>query len=388
VRADPGSPLHHQAAWDLASSLGTLDAYVSVVEALLSDERADSSALVRCELLLRLGEVLEKERHDLDRAAALYGQAGATGVRTVDVWRAQARVAGARGDASEQLRLLGHLANLGQDQAETRADALYRLAEVQLAAADTLEEGLASLQKGLADALAANPPRTERAAMILRRACDQHRSHERLLDVYEQVARRSDDKHTLLHYLERRAGHPSATPEQAKEAVDVALELGEHGKIEDLMLRAAEIGHGLERAEDLGRIDWALLGLAERRMVAGDLAGSVKWLSEATEVASLDSVLSLSEKLAELAGAPDGDLTLAAKVYERIVERAPEERRAWEPLASINSRLDDVERLERMVEETPPSRCCKTCWSRSPIRRTRRRCCSTTSNAPGNTRSW
>ncbi len=352
VKADPGSPLHHQAAWDLAVSLDQLDSYVSVVEALLSDERADSSALVRCELLLRLGEVLEKERGDLDRAAALYGQAGATGVRAVDVWRAQARVAGARGDAAEQLRLLGQLANLGEDQAETRADALYRLAEVQLASPDTLEEGLASLQKGLQDAFRSNPPRTERAAMILRRASEQHASHEGLLDVYEQVARRSDDQHTLLHYLERRVAHPDATPEQAREAVELALELGAGDHVDALMLRAAEIGHAQRRAGDLARVDWALLGLAERRMQAGDLAGAVKWLSAATEVAPLESVLVLSERLAERAARPDGDLTLAAKVYERIVERAPQERRAWGPLADLYSRLDDVEHLERMVEET------------------------------------
>ena len=352
VKADPGLPPIDQAAWDLASSLGQLDSYVSVVEALLSDERADTSPLVRCELLLRLGEVLEKERNDLDRAAALYGQAGATGVRTVDVWRAQARVAGARGDASEQMRLLGQLANLGEDQAETRADALYRLAEVQLASADTLDEGLESLKKGLADAFKATPPRTERGAMILRRACEDHPLHEGLLDVYEQVARRSEDDNTLLHYLERRAFHPAAAPEQAKEAVELALKLERDDQVEELMLRAAEIGQALSRGEDLARVDWALLGLAERRMLAGDLAGAVKWLSEATEVAPLEGVLALSERLSELAGQPDGDLTLAAKVYERIVERAPEERRAWGPLADIYSRLDDVERLERMVEAT------------------------------------
>src|SRR5690606_2437180 len=98
VRTDPGSPVLHQAARDHASRLGGahLDDYVSVVETLLSDERADTNAHVRCELLLRLGEVLEKERQDLGRAEELYALAEATGVRKVDVWRAQARVAGAQ----------------------------------------------------------------------------------------------------------------------------------------------------------------------------------------------------------------------------------------------------------------------------------------------------
>ncbi|HZO13314.1 MAG TPA: tetratricopeptide repeat protein, partial [Polyangiaceae bacterium] len=347
VRTDPGSPVHHQAAWDLASKVGKLDAYVSAVEALLSDERADTSAHVRCELLLRLGEVLEKERGDLERARSLYARAEDTGVRKVDVWRAQARVAGARGDSAEQMRLLGMLANLGEDQAETRTDALYRLAEVQLSSPETLEDGLTTLRKALDDSF-----RAERAAMILRRASDQHSEHLDLLDVYDQVARKSGDDQALLHYLERRAMHPEATPEQAREAVDKANELGEADRAETLMLRAAQIGRALNRADDLRRIDWALTGLAERRLTAGDLAGAVKWLSEAAEVADLDVLFGITERLAERAGEPDGDLTLAAKLYERLLERAPSDTRAWRPLANIYARLDDVEQLERMVEET------------------------------------
>ncbi|HHH28695.1 MAG TPA: tetratricopeptide repeat protein, partial [Polyangiaceae bacterium] len=347
VRTDPGSPIHHQAAWDQASAMGKLDGYVSVVEALLSDERADKSAHVRCELLLRLGEVLEKERGDLDRAAALYGQAESTGARTVDVWRAQARVAGARGDNEEQMRLLGQLAGLGEDQAETRTDALYRMAEVQLADAETLDDGIETMRKALGDGFKA-----ERAAMILRRASEQHIESVGLLDVYEQVARRTEDKSILLHYLVRRASHLSATPDQAREAAECALELDQPDTAEELMLRAAEIGHAGNRHDDLKAVDWALLGLSERRMLAGDLAGAVKWLREATEVAELEPVFALAEQINELAAGPDGDLTLAAKLYEKVLERAPDAREAWEPLAAIYGKLGDVERLERMVDET------------------------------------
>src|SRR5690606_24548214 len=186
VEIDPSLPLHHQAAWDAASAAGNLDAYVSVVEALLSDERADRSAHVRCELLLRLGEVLEKERGDLDRAAALYAQAEGTGVRAVDVSRAQARVAGQRGDSAAQMRLLERLANLGEAEAETRSDALYRLAEVQLASTDSVDDGLATLEKALADDF-----RAERAALVLRPASEAHPDRADLRDGYAPVGRRS-----------------------------------------------------------------------------------------------------------------------------------------------------------------------------------------------------
>ncbi len=347
VKTDPISPLHHEAALEGARRADRLDTYVSVVEALLSDERADTSPHVRCELLLRLGEVLEKERGDLDRAAMLYAQAESTGVRSVDVWRARARVAGERGDAEEQMRILEHLASLGEDQADTRADAMYRIAEVQLASEETLDAGIASLTKALQETL-----RPERAALILRRVTDEHPAHGGLLDLYEQVARRSEDDRTLMHYLERRARHASATPENAKEAVEVAIRLELEELVEQLMLRAAELGQQLNRADDLRRIDWALLGLSERRMAAGDLAGAVKWLSEAADVAELGEVFALSAKIAALAAKPNGDLTLAAKLYERLLERAPTEREAWAPLADIYSRLGDTGRLERMIDET------------------------------------
>ncbi len=347
IKTDPSSPIRHQAAWDHAARLDKLDRYVSVVETLLTDERADSSAHVRCELLLRLGEVLEKEREDLGRAAELYEQAEATGVRKVDVWRAQARVAGAAGDSEKQMRLLGELASLGEDQADTRADALYRIAEVQLATAETLDEGLESMTTALADSFKA-----ERAALILSDACERNPDHVGLLDLYEQVARKSQDDGRLLHYLERRAEHETSTPEQAHEAVTKAIELEELERAEALMLRAAEIGQSLNRADDLKRVDWALLGLADRRMVAGDLAGAVKWLSDAAEVAELEPVFELSQRVADMAAQPDGDLTLAAKLYERLLERAPTRRETWEPLAVIYAKLGDTEQLEQMVAET------------------------------------
>lgn len=346
VHCDPGSPTHHQAAWDLAAGSGKLDRYVSAVESLMVDT-PDSDAHVRCELLLRLGEVYEKDRNDLARAAQYYAQAEATGVRKVDVWRAQARLAGLQGDEQEQLRLLGLLASLGEDQVETRASALYRMAEVQMASAETLAEGIESLRRALED-----DPRMERAGMIVRRAADAHPQDGELLDLYERVARGSDDKELLLHYLEHRTAHPTATPEQAREATNLATELDQPERAEALMTRAAEIGRATAEAGGLAKVDWALLGLGRARMAAGDLAGAVQWLSEAAEVAPLEEVFVVGHRVAELAAAPGGDLTLAAKLYEKLRERNPAAREAWQPLADMYAKLGDLDSLERMVQET------------------------------------
>lgn len=344
LEQDPGSPVHHQRACELAERTEQLDRYIEHVAELLERARRNTDVHVRCELLLRLGEAMAR-RSDFDRAAELYAQAEATGVREVDVWRASARLAGARGDTEEQVRLLGQLAELGEEQSETRADALYRMAEVHLSHEDGLEEGVATLRRALAD-----HARPERAARILRRATDAHPPHLELLELYDSVARKSDDPGTLLHAIERRASHPETTPEYVREGVTLALEQQASERAEALMLRAVELGESL--LDGPARVAWALLGLARRRLESGDLAGAVKWIGEASESAPLAELLELGQAVAEVAMGDDGDPSLAAKLYESLLERDPSARAAWEPLAGIYRQLDDVERLHRLVDET------------------------------------
>jgi tetratricopeptide (TPR) repeat protein len=343
VSTDPGSPLHHDAAQELAQRVGQGERYVSTIESLLENARRDADAYVRCELLLRLAIAVEGT--ELDRATDLVKQAEETGVRQVDVWRAGARIAGARGDTDEQMRLLEQLTALGADQAETRADALYRLAEVQLSVEDTVDVGIETLRKALDD-----DPRYERAGIILQRATDTHEDHSALLDVYERCSRRSGDEAMLLHYLERRSGHSEATAEHTKEGAELALRLEEFERAEKLMLRAVEIGEGL--LDGLGEVDWALSALARRRLAGGDLAGAVKWFGQAAEVADLDSILGLAAEITQATSGPDGDPSLAIKLYEKLLERDATIRAAWEPLAELYIHAGRTDRLERLVEET------------------------------------
>jgi tetratricopeptide (TPR) repeat protein len=178
IAADPGSPPLHDVARQLATKVGATERYATGLRELLGRTRRDTDGLARCELWLRLGEI-ESERGAQEAAGRCYDEAAATGVREVDVLRARARAASARGDEREHIRLLQQLANLGEDQVETRADALYRIAEVQLADEASLEEGIEALDKALADTR-----RPERACMILRRAVERHPSEPRLLAVY------------------------------------------------------------------------------------------------------------------------------------------------------------------------------------------------------------
>lgn len=342
---DPGNPTYHDVARARASDVGRIDAYASKVEALLERLNRTGDTHARCELLLRLGEVMEKDREDLTRASELYSQAEATGVREVDVWRAAARVAEARGDTDTQMRLLERLAGLGADRAETRVDALYRLAEVQLADPDTQAEGVQTLRRALDDDDA-----HQRAAIILGRAADAGTPSEDLLSLYERVARASQDDEILLHYLERRASHAEATPEQVREGAELAGRLGEAERADALMMRAVEIaGDVLDGGQ---RTAWALLGLAKRRTESRDLPGAVKWLGEAVEVAEPERLFALAADVAELIENEEADVDLVAKLYEQIRERDPGARQVWEPLAGFYRRLGDTERLERLVEST------------------------------------
>ncbi|MCP4680400.1 MAG: tetratricopeptide repeat protein [Deltaproteobacteria bacterium] len=345
VESDPGSPIYHDSALKLASKCGHMNRYIQNLEALFKNARRDSDAHIRCELLLRLGHVVESEE-DFDKAREYYKQAEATGVREVDVWRACARLAGARGDKEEQMRLLTNLSSLGEEQVETetRADVLYRLAEIQLASEDTRSEGVESLRRALTEA-----SRVTRAARILRRACEFLEPDDELLTIYEQVARESEDDELLLDYFEKRAFHVEGTPEQIREGVELADKLDELDRAEVLMLRAVDIGQ--ELLDGPPRVAWALLGLATRRKEVGDLAGSIKWLIEASDAADPAKVYETAQALAEVAAGPQGDLTLAVKLYEQLFERDPSARDAWEPLAELYANMGDMDRLERLIEE-------------------------------------
>ncbi len=346
VEHAPGSPPLHDTAYEAATELGQLDKFTEKLETLFENTRRDSDAHVRCELLLRLCNVMLTGEEDLERAHEYLTQAEATGVREVDVWRAGAKLAGARGDTEEQMRLLTNLSSMGEEEVETetRADVFYRMAEIQLAVEETHDEGLESLGRALSE-----DSRNARAGNILRRACEAYDPSDELLSLYDQVARQAGDDQMLLDYLERRAARADATPEQIREGAELATRLEDPERAESLMMRAVEIGQ--EMLDGASRIGWALLGLTSRRMEIGDQAGAVKWLTEASDVADSTEVFELARMLAEHATGPDGDITLAIKLYEKLFERDPSVRDAWETLAAMYANLGDVERFERLAEE-------------------------------------
>lgn len=347
LRAAPGNPDNHEKARALAAEIGDPEAYVGVVEHLLDKARRTTDAYVRCELLLRLAEACQVDRGDAEKASELLRKAEELGVREVDVWRAAARIASARGDTTTQMAYLEKLAELGEDATETRADALYRMAEVHLAAGDT-DDG----QRALEDALQMTP-RPERACRILARATASEDTPRELVALYERVARSTGDEGTLLDALDRAATLGHTEPEGVKEAVQLAQRLGDPARSEELMLRAVDVAAGT--LEGVGRANWALLGLATARHEAADMAGATKWLCEAVEAdAELSAVRPLAESIAS-AGRESGDLSFAVQIYEALHQRDATASDVWRPLAALYRELGDLDRLSRLVEDTVDS---------------------------------
>lgn len=342
VESDPVFPPHHEAAQELARKLGEVDRYVSKIESLLEQTRRGSDAYLRCELLLSLGEVMQKDRKDYEQAARLFEQAEETGVREVDAWRARVGLASETGDEKEKARLLELLAGIGEDKADAHASALFSIAEVHLSGEETQQEGLQTMRRALEQ-----DPRYERAGRIMAQASEVHGESAEFMEMWEEIARRSEDERILLGYLERRASSADASHDLIKEAAELAIKFKEWDRAEELMLRAVELGR--DTSDETG---WAALSLARRRMQADDLDGAVKWLGEASAVAGPARVLEVGREVASRASGPEGDPELVARVYETILEYHPAFREAWEPLASIYLQIGDVDRLGQLVDRT------------------------------------
>ncbi len=336
----------HDKARALAKALEITPRYVETLRAMADGARRQDESEFRAGTLLRIGEVTEVDLGDLAAAAELYQTVEAQGVRIVEAWQALARVADARGLGEEEVRVLRKLVDTEDHDVppEARTQALYRIAEVELAAGQ-VDDGLDTLRQGLD-----REPRYGRAGTILQAAAEVSPQSESLLYVYEDVARASGDSAMILDYLERRLGLPDANLEHIREGVERADALGAPERAEALLRRGVD----LARDSELGLRDalWVPTGLAERRAAAGDIAGAIEWQQAAAEVADGDEAVELWIRVAELAAGEGGDPQLAAQTYRGLLGNDPANRALWEPLAGVYAKLEDRDGLEEVVSTT------------------------------------
>jgi tetratricopeptide (TPR) repeat protein len=326
----PGSPDLHDLTRATAMKVGETERYVVRIVTLVDQGRRREDAALVADLLMRAGAAVEKDLGDLVRARELYVRADSTGAVRRQALEALARVAGGLGDRKAQLEALHELARGGS------AESLYALAEGQLGGTDTLDEGLQTLTRALElDA------QHDRAMRLLDAAKEFGADVARVLPLYEHVARNSGDPRMLLDFLERRATLADATPEHAREAIEVSLGLGLEERAETLRRRAVD----LARASSGGvrRASWALLPLAQASASRGAREEALVFWLEAETVLPHEEV-----RAAGLALAGEWSDAVAARVFERLLAHDPSAREVWEPLARLYESGADAHGLDEL----------------------------------------
>jgi len=340
----PAATELHDQARRLAVGGDALPRYRDTLTTAVKSASDEGDWGLACDLLIRIGEIEERELGELDAAAEHYARAEATGQRLPVVWRAIARVAGLRGDRAGELGTLRKLAELppGELGAADRIELRYRLAELELMFPDTLFAGVSSLTAALASA-----PDHQRAARALRHAFEVAPRDEALIDLYERVARSANDDELLLDALVRRCELGGVSQGLLEEGYDLAARRGQDAIAESLLLRAVEAAR--DEVGDLGQALWALRHLIQRRRDEFELDDAIHWMREAADVAPPAEARQLLSEVAVIAASSLGNLELAADTYEALLEDTPADQAVWQPALEIVRRLGDRDRHERVL---------------------------------------
>lgn len=349
---DPGSDVTHDAAQRLAATVGKTAAYEERVRTLAAAAKAGSAGGGRRPgsvpdnelagaLFVRLAHIAETERGDDREAAELYEQAVLVRDRDRELLSALDRVYERLGDDAGQARVLGMRVALDSEEGGASSDALYRLAQLRFrsgdvdAACDAFEQAFDG------------DPDAERAEALLQSAADAHPTNERVVDIYERLARAPGRERTLVDALVKRWALPGGSTQAMREAVEIAEE-----KLEDRALGESLLRKYLEGGQDdkEGRV-WALAKLAWISEESGNVREAVLLKREAAELAEPDDARRFLYEVAGLASGPLGDLRLAATIYEELHERDPVDRDAWELLLDVYRRTNDFDKLVTLIQE-------------------------------------
>ncbi len=344
----PDSKDAHAAALTLARRSDGVRRYADEVDKLCATAEDAGNLTLAADLLLRLGTVVEGELRDDARAAKIYERArelelGGAREHQLAILRALDHVYERLGDEEAQARVLALRidAEPRERDPHSAADALYRFAALKLASPSTLEEGCDRLEAALTI-----EPDLDRAVTVLGTAAAAHPDHERVLLLYEKVARAPGHEPALVDALSRRAEHEGGSGDAYRDAVEVAKSIGDGALAEALLRRFIERARAESRANESG---WALASLAELREAAGDVVEAIALKREAAEVSDIDVARRLRFQIARLASESLGDLSLAAETYEGVLTHEAADREAWEPLLDVYRRMHDSDKLVRLL---------------------------------------
>jgi hypothetical protein len=350
VEGAPERESLHEPMLALGRDAGKTEVLIDRLLALVERRRRKTESGVAAVLLLRVAEIAERDLGDERRALELLRRAEEVEPRSLTVLTGLGRFADKRGDHVEAARIAAALEALAAAAAtpQEAAEALYRAAALELPRERSREAGIAKLCLALEKS-----PQLDRASALVEGAGLSQAEMVKILPLYERIARRSGDERLLLDYLERRAATPALTVAEAREAVDLAVALGDAARVEPLLVKLAEVG--TKDPEGRREAAWASLELIARKKAADDLEGAAAALERADEAGLLDPErhTSLSRDLAQRAEKA-GQHRLGATLLERLRAQAPTDETVWRPLLAHYVALHDRGALERVVEETLP----------------------------------
>jgi tetratricopeptide (TPR) repeat protein len=332
VTLEPRAQAAHEAALTLARAVGRVDAYVDCARALVDRAAEGGDVALASSLLVRLGSIAEEDLKDIARSAKLYERALELGVRTPDVLRALDRVYEQLGDTDSQGRVLAMRAEVDAqaDGPRAAADATYRLAALRLAKPHSFDAGVELLRHAIE-----LDPQLERAEAALHKALELDPENVGLIDLYEHVGRQPGHERTLIDALRLRAALPGSEVATVREAVALAVQIGDPSLAEALLERFVE---SEQSGQNVANLAWALSTLASLKQAGGDIRRAVELKRAASRVADPDIARRLDFEVARLAADKLDDLALAAETYESLRARDPADREAWEPLAEVYRR--------------------------------------------------
>jgi tetratricopeptide (TPR) repeat protein len=339
----PASPKLSASAYELAAQAGAVDRYVKK----LSDaaERAEEPRTAST-LWLKLGQTAETDLGDREAAAGFYERALATGVR---VHRAYSALLAVLPEEATERRAaaMKQFADAPEDpegSRELRTEVLYAVAADELASAETCSEGAAHLEEALGREM-----RTELALQLLRAAATLVPRNERVVRLFERVAREAGEPVALLEALQLSADLEATPVAVVEDAIDLARRLGSEAAIGRLLERLVSLARA---SGTLASYAWALHELARRRQAEGEARGALELLREAADLSEGAEAYELKLQVAGLAAGPLNEQELASALYEDLLRAQPTDARVWKPLLEVYRALGDRDRLEACISAT------------------------------------
>ncbi len=337
----------------LESALGTRKRYDLLSRAVESRlERApnaETAARALSDLAFlyaeHLGGLTAVEDRLRERAGELEGELSSTGASDDRAWEALSRVFDWLGDADAEAKVLEHRIASGGRPKATRAGAepYYRLAAIYFASGEQGERAVEVLERALELCADVN-----RAEQLLRGALAEQADDERVVALFERVARSTGDAKKLVDALVLLARLPTAGIEVIREGVELTDALEEHALSKELL------ESGLAMASRLSDADgaWVRMELSRRLEAAGVLPRALDLREQAAPLLDPAAARAAWLDVAARVRGELSDLTRAATIYERLLEQEPADREVWQPLLEIYREQSDSEKLVRVLEQT------------------------------------